>query len=233
MTRNKMLAVLLAGLILIGFAGCGTNTEPIENSISSQTASADATSDNDTGDDVTAKIKSADETDNAALPEEPIAEKESNALQSSKSADTKNPVSSAPVKNEIPNVSKPCSAKEPVQTEKAQSEAAIPVNPPAAPPPAEQKPSEPEPIEPPAPQFDIDYWVSYAQNYAANIGLRLERSAVDCWDNPIIADAHCVYLERDIQSRLNRYNRDEDITDVWIWAESRSDGSYDLYIGYA
>ena len=40
-------------------------------------------------------------------------------------------------------------------------------------------------------------------------------------------------LERDIQSRLDRYSRDEDITDVWIWAEKRSDGSYDLYIGYA
>ena len=23
------------------------------------------------------------------------------------------------------------------------------------------------------------------------------------------------------------------ITDVWIWAQARSDGSYDLYIGYA
>ena len=25
----------------------------------------------------------------------------------------------------------------------------------------------------------------------------------------------------------------DDITDVWIWAEARSDGKYDLYIGYA
>lgn len=69
--------------------------------------------------------------------------------------------------------------------------------------------------------------------YAESVGLRLESSAVDCWDNPISAGAHCSYLERDIQSRLNRYARDEDITDVWIWAEARSDGKYDLYIGYA
>ena len=61
----------------------------------------------------------------------------------------------------------------------------------------------------------------------------MESSAVDCWDNPISVGAHCSYLERDIQSRLNRYARDEDITDVWIWAEARSDGKYDLYIGYA
>ena len=66
-----------------------------------------------------------------------------------------------------------------------------------------------------------------------SVGLRLESSAVDCWDNPISAGAHCSYLKRDIQSRLNRYARDEDITDVWIWAEARSDGKYDLYIGYA
>ena len=57
--------------------------------------------------------------------------------------------------------------------------------------------------------------------------------ATACWDNPITAGPHSLYLERDIQSRLNRYARDEDITDVWIWAEERTDGSYDLYIGYA
>ena len=42
-----------------------------------------------------------------------------------------------------------------------------------------------------------------------------------------------LYIQRDIESRLNRYNRDEDITAVWIWAEQRTDGDYDLYIGYA
>ena len=63
--------------------------------------------------------------------------------------------------------------------------------------------------------------------------MRLESSAVDCWDTPITADAYSSSLKRDIQSRLDRYSRDEDITDVWIWAQSRSDGSYDLYIGYA
>lgn len=108
-----------------------------------------------------------------------------------------------------------------------------PTTPPATPPPTEAEPAEPEPTDPPAPAFDIDYWISYAQSYAESVGLRLESSATDCWDNPITAGAQCAYLERDIGSRLNRYSRDEDITDVWIWAEPRSDGSYDLYIGYA
>ena len=97
-------------------------------------------------------------------------------------------------------------------------------------PPPETEPKETEVIEP---QFDIGYWIGYAKSYAVGVGLRLESSAVDCWDNPIRAGNHCTYLERDIQSRLNRYAKDEDITDVWIWVKDRGDGTYDLYIGYA
>ena len=102
--------------------------------------------------------------------------------------------------------------------------------------PTETPPQEPEPPateEPAEPIFDIQTWIDYAKAYAESVGLRLESSAVDCWDNPISAGTHCSYLEQAIQSRLNRYARDEDITDVWIWAEARSDGQYDLYIGYA
>lgn len=102
--------------------------------------------------------------------------------------------------------------------------------------PTETQPQEPKPPdeeEPTEPAFDIQTWIDYAKAYAESVGLRLESSAVDCWDNPISAGAHCSYPERDIQSRLNRYARHEDITDVWIWAEARSDGKYDLYISYA
>ena len=81
--------------------------------------------------------------------------------------------------------------------------------------------------------FDIDYWVDYAKTYAKSRGLTLDATAIDCWDNPIRAGAHCIYLERDIQSRLNRYANDEDITDVWIWIESVGNDCYDIYIGYA
>lgn len=91
----------------------------------------------------------------------------------------------------------------------------------------------PAPEEPAVPEFNIQTWIDYAKTYAVSVGLRLESSAVDCWDNPITAGVYSSQLERDIQSRLNRYSRDEDITDVWIWAQARSDGSYDLYIGYA
>ena len=95
-----------------------------------------------------------------------------------------------------------------------------------------EEPTQPKETEP-EPEFDINYWIGYAKNYAASKGLILSSAAVDCWDNPIGAGAHCIYLERDIQSRLNRYANDEDITDVWIWAEPTGNGRYNLYIGYA
>ncbi|MDE6591399.1 MAG: hypothetical protein K2K53_13890, partial [Oscillospiraceae bacterium] len=95
--------------------------------------------------------------------------------------------------------------------------------------PAESDPT----VESTPPAFNINHWISYAQSYARGAGLNLDPTATACWDNPIAAGAHSAYLERDIQSRLNRCARDESITDVWIWAEPRTDGSYDFYIGYA
>lgn len=103
-----------------------------------------------------------------------------------------------------------------------------------APKPTEQsQPTEPPTQEPTEPAFDIGHWISFAKSYAESVGLTLNSGAVYCWDNPIDADSGCIYLERDIQSRLNRYAADEDITDVWIWYESVTANSYCIYIGYA
>ena len=100
--------------------------------------------------------------------------------------------------------------------------------------PADQaQPTEPPKQESTEPAFDISYWISFANGYAESVGLTLNSEAVYCWDNPIDADSGCIYLERDIQSRLNRYAADGDITDVWIWYESVSANSYRIYIGYA
>ena len=85
----------------------------------------------------------------------------------------------------------------------------------------------------PGPDFDIGYWISYAKGAAAEKGLALDSSAVDCWDNPITANPDCIYLERDINARLSRYAGDEDITAVWIWYESIGTNKYLIYIGYA
>lgn len=82
-------------------------------------------------------------------------------------------------------------------------------------------------------EFDINYWISYAQNYAQSIGLTLDETATECWDNPISANANNKNIGDDIESRLNRYKNIEGFTFVWIWAEKISDAQYELYIGYA
>ncbi|SCY24173.1 hypothetical protein [Ruminococcus sp. YE282] len=82
-------------------------------------------------------------------------------------------------------------------------------------------------------KFDISYWISYAQNYAKSIGLIIDETATECWDNPISANANNKNIGFDIESRLNRYRNDEGFISVWIWAEKISDTQYELYIGYA
>lgn len=102
-------------------------------------------------------------------------------------------------------------------------------------PPATEESTTPEPPkeEPTEPVFDIDYWISFAKSYAESIGLVLDNGAVYCWDNPIAAGVKCKYTERDIRGYLDRYAKDGDITDVWIWYEQAGSGSYEIYIGYA
>ena len=93
--------------------------------------------------------------------------------------------------------------------------------------------TEPEPTPETEPVFDIEHWISYAKSTAVSLGLTLDSSATDCWDNPITAKPTCIYLERDINSRLNRYAKDGEITAVWIWYECVGTSSYLIYIGYA
>lgn len=136
------------------------------------------------------------------------------------------PEVSTPAKEETPpTVNIPTETTQPKASEPEPSEE-----------PAETRPQEPEPpaAEGPAePAFDIQTWIDYAKAYAESVGLRLESSAVDCWDNPIDAAADRIYLERDICSRLNRYAAAETITDVWVWYEAVGANSYLIYIGYA
>ena len=82
-------------------------------------------------------------------------------------------------------------------------------------------------------EFDISYCISYAQNYAQSIGLTLDETDTECWDNPISANANNKNIGADIENRLNRYKNVEGFSSVWIWAEKVSDTQYELYIGYA
>ena len=143
-----------------------------------------------------------------------------------------------PTATPITPVTQPPATTEPVSTDDPPIEETPSVPPgeltPTQPSQTAPIPTEPEtPTEIPVESFNIQHWISFAQNYAVSVGLCLDSSATECWDNPISADAHCIYLERDLTARLNRYARDSEITDVWIWAVATGDNAYDIYIGYA
>lgn len=158
------------------------------------------------------------------------------------SAPTKAPTEAADPTACIPNEDKhesgPAISSEPVSVP---TESNAPASEEAKQPPVlPEKPEETEsPTEEPSvpaitePAFDIEHWISYAKSTAVSLGLTLDSSATDCWDNPITAKPTCIYLERDINSRLNRYAKDEEITAVWIWYECIGTSSYLIYIGYA
>lgn len=82
-------------------------------------------------------------------------------------------------------------------------------------------------------KFNVSYWLAYAQNYAQNIGLTLDETATECWDNPISANANNKNIGTDIENRLNRYKNIEGFTAVWIGAEKVSNTQFEIYIGYA
>lgn len=148
-----------------------------------------------------------------------------NVPQTSEQAVSEPPKQVSPKSEPPANPTEPVQPQIPVQAAEKPEQTGEP-EPPAA-------VSAPESAEPEPPPFDIQHWIAYAKSYAQSVGLCLDPSAVYCWDNPIRANEKSLYLERDIQSRLNMYVNMGDITDVWIWAEETADNSYVLYIGYA
>ena len=84
----------------------------------------------------------------------------------------------------------PVLPEEPVETEIPTEEPPVPAI------------TEPEPTPEPKPAFDIEHWISYAKSTAVSLGLTLDSSATDCWDNPITAKPTCIYMERDIMPMM-------------------------------
>ena len=236
MKKARIIAVIVA--LIVSLSGCANTDYPqaIQNSSGIETvtrevdehtepeesSSASVSESKESAADSTAAVKA--ETESAQ------AENSQPAAEQSPAPGTQPPqtaVSNDTPKPETPKAVEPTPEPKPAPTQQ-------PTPPPTEETPTVEQPQEttPAPEEPAVPEFNIQTWIDYAKTYAVNVGLRLENSAVDCWDNPITAGAYSTCLERDIADRLDRYSRDEDITDVWIWAQERSDGSYDFYIGY-
>lgn len=215
MKKNLMLCALLLSVLLSGCAA-----EPLQGQTVGNTPKAPTPQEETpaffepVSTDSSAPAKAPTEAADPAACTSNEDKRESGAAISSEpvSAPTE---SNAPVSEEAKQP--PVLPEEPEETESPKEEPSVPTI------------TEPEP----EPAFDIDYWISYAKSTAVSLGLTLENSATECWDNPITADQGCIYLERDINSRLKRYAEDKSITDVWIWYECVGTDKYLIYIGYA
>lgn len=198
-----------------------------ENAVPKETLTDSFSESKTSSDDSVIDVKAETESSQAETPQPTAEQSPALGIQSPQTV-----VSNDTPKPESPKAVEPTTEPKPTPTQQPTQQQAE--EKPTPEPALTESPQETAPpAEPTAPDFNIDYWIGYARSYAESVGLRLESTAVDCWDNPITAGAYSACLDRDIESRLNRYSRDEDITDVWIWAQARSDGSYDLYIGYA
>ena len=221
MLKNKIILAVISAIIALGLAGCraekdNADSAAVNNEISiTETVSDIAEPPTDTPSNKTAEI--------TEKPESSAPTGSSNEIK---------PTEDTPQNNGKPANSENTTAPPEQETGKTKSEK------PPAPTESESKPeetqnqaesSEPEKQEP---EFNIDYYIKAAQEYAVKSGLKLDKQAKYCWDNPIAADKNCKYTERDIKWYIDRYARLPEITAVWIWAEENGN-DYEIYIGYA
>lgn len=211
MKNAKIIAVL--ALLALFLSGCA-KTDRSEVSAPSSQETVTTESELSTVQQEQATVSVSESTEIPAESTEPTEIVEAKSEVSIPAKEETPPTVNIPTETTPPKASESEPPEEPTETQPQESK-----------PPDEEEPTEPA--------FDIQTWIDYAKAYAESVELRLESSAVDCWDNPIDAAADRIYLERDICSRLNRYAADETITDVWVWYEAVGANSYLIYIGYA
>ena len=224
--KNRLIPCVLACLMIF-LVGCNGNTakEAAQEITKTETSFPAGNTETDS------QEETAEEPESTTVQEEtPITAEESQSTAESQTVTT---VQTKPAEDktaETPVTEKP-KAEPPKQTT-TQAEPEKQPEQPKEQTTAEQKPAEPKPTEPPKQTFDVSPYVSYAKEYAVSIGLSLDITATECWDNPISANPNRSDIKSDIESRLNRYKNSEGFTAVWIWTEKLSDTEYNIYIGY-
>ena len=216
----KKREILIAVIIALGLAGCraekdnaGSAAVNTESSIT-ETVSDISETPADASSNKTAEI--------TEKPESSAPTGSSNRNNSTESITQSNnkPANSENSKTPEPESGKTESEKPPAPTE------------PESKPEETQNQAESSEFEKQEAEFNIDYYIKSAQEYAVKSGLKLDPQAKYCWDNPIAAGKNCKYTERDIKWYIDRYARLPEITVVWIWAEENGK-DYEIYIGYA
>lgn len=224
--KNRLIPCVLACLMIF-LVGCSGNTakEAAQEITKTETSFPAGNTETNSQEDT------AKEPESTAVQEEtPITAKESQSTAESQTVMTVQTKPAEEKTADTPATEKP-KAEPPKQTT-TQAESEKQTEQPKEQTTAEQKPAEPKPTEPPKQTFDVSPYVSYAKEYAVSIGLSLDSTATECWDNPISANPNRSGIKSDIESRLNRYKNSEGFTAVWIWTEKLSDTEYNIYIGY-
>ena len=224
--KKKWMVCMIACLIIL-LAGCNGNTakETARNDTDKRISSTAGNTETTTG------TEKAEDTSDIPETEQPVSsEAATEPNQQEKSGVSSTAGSRAETAKSYESVQVP---KKPDSTQEQEQPQQQPQSKPETPTVKEEvKPMQPKPTEEVKPSFDVNSYVNYAKSYAQSIGLELDSTAMDCWDNPITANAKRTGIKDDIQSRLNRYKNVEGFTAVWVWAEKVSDTEYEIYIGY-
>lgn len=225
--RKKWVVCMIACLMIL-LAGCNGNTakenarNDTDKRISSTAGNTETTTETEKADDTTSVVPETEQPVSSEATTEPSQQEKSDV---SSTAGSK--METAKSYESVQVTKKPDSTQE--QKQPQQQPKPKPETPTVK---EEVKPTQPKPTEEVKPSFDVNYYVNYAKSYAQSIGLELDSTATDCWDNPITANAKRTGIKDDIQSRLNRYKNVEGFTAVCVWAEKVSDTEYEIYIGY-
>ena len=221
MLKNKIILAGIAVIIAFGLAGCRAEKDNI-SSVPVNTESSIA----ETASEISETPADASSNKTAEITEKPESSAPAESRNENKLTESTMQNNGEPKKTE-----KPKTPTEP-ETRKTESE---------KPPAPTESVSKPEEIQIPSessvpekqePEFNIDFYIKLAQEYAVKSGLKLDPQAKYCWDNPIAAGKTCKYTERDIKWYIDKYAKAPEITAVWIWAEENGK-DYEIYIGYA
>lgn len=213
----KKREILIAAIIALGLAGCRAEKDNADSAAVNTESSI-----TETVSDIAEPTASKADNKTTEVTESSSPTGSSNETKPTEDTPQNNgkPANSENSKTPEPEIGKNESEKLPAQTE------------PESKPEEKQKQAESSEPEKQDSEFNIEYYIKSAQEYAVKSGLKLDRQAKYCWDNPIAAGKNCKYTERDIKSYIDRYARLPEITAVWIWAEENGK-DYEIYIGYA